>query len=321
MSRIFDAIRRGTDDISDTILEALADPGQNSLGDSEEGADALLASALQNLPPELTASAPIHVPVQVSPASQPGETAKDFQAGTVRLNRAAVQTVALKVKAHSPLLPFDTANWRASEQYRTVRTRILQDARKPRVIAISSAGVGDGKSVTAINVAGALSLKTESAVVLIDADCRRSSVHTQLSLPAAPGLTDILLDRCKLEDALIRAEQFPNFYILPAGARVENPSDLLESSRWAKLREQISDMFQFTVLDCPPIGTVSEWDLLRAACDGVIIVGRQDHTKLPEFLKAIESIPNEKMIGVLVNCVSDWFLSQPYQAYEYNRPQ
>jgi protein-tyrosine kinase len=323
MSRIFDAVRRGTDEITDTILAALEDPGQERTEDSEGSADILLANVLQNLPlpPEVAAPMPIDVPIPAFPASRADGMAKEGQTSTVCLNHTAIRTVALKVTSHSPLLPFDTANWRASEQYRTVRTRILQDTRKPRTIAVASAGVGDGKSVTAINIAGALSLKSESDVVLIDGDCRRSSIHAQLCLPLAPGLTDILLNKCNLDEALIKAEQFPNFYILPAGTHVENPSDLLGSSRWAKLCEQISGRFQFTVFDCPPIGAVSEWDLIQAACDAVIFVGRQDHTKLEEFVKALQSIPNQKLLGVIMNCVSDWFVSRPYTAYDYSRPQ
>jgi capsular exopolysaccharide synthesis family protein len=320
MSRIFDAVQRGGDDLTHTVISALEDTAQDGAG-SKLDAQALVDAALQNLAvpeaPFLPAS--IAVPIK-APHGLPSSAVKLVKPKPASPSKADARTVSLKVTGHSPLLPFDTANWRASEQYRTVRTRILQDARQPRTIAVSSAGAGDGKSVTAINIAGALSLKAEADVVLIDADFRRSSVHAQLSVPLSPGLTDILLDRCTFEGALIRAEQFPNFYILPAGTHVENPSDLLETTRWTKLREQISDMFQFTILDCPPVGAVSEWDLLQAACDGIIFVGRQDHTKIQEFLDALKSLPAEKLVGVILNCVSDWLLGKPYSSYEY-QPQ
>ena len=122
-----------------------------------------------------------------------------------------------------------------------------------------------------------------------------------------------------IEDALVRAEQFPNLYILPAGTRVENPSDLLERSPWQTLREQIADTFRFTILDCPPIGAVSEWDLLQAACDAVVVIAGQDHTQLAALLQAIESIPSKKLIGVVLNCVSDWLFARAHNAYEYPR--
>src|SRR5271165_2199584 len=72
---------------------------------------------------------------------------------------AAVRTMSLRLPAPSPLLPFEEGQWRASEQYRILRTKISQHAKQPRVIVVSSPSPGDGKSVTAINTAGALSLK------------------------------------------------------------------------------------------------------------------------------------------------------------------
>jgi protein-tyrosine kinase len=321
MSRIFDAVTRGTDEVADTILAALGDMPPDRV-EPEADVQALLGAALQNLPApdKLTPADSARHSLDAVAACQP-VLAKEIHPKPISLNRSAVRTVALKVTAHSPLLPFDTTNWRASEQYRTVRTRILQDARQPRMIAISSAGAGDGKTVTAINIAGALSLKAEADVVLVDADFRRSSVHTQLCMPATPGITDILLGHCAAEEAIVRAEQFPNLYILPAGKRVENPSDLLEARAWETLRDHLAACFRFIIFDCPPIGAVSEYDLLQAACDGVVVVGRQDHTRLEDFLDAVKSIPSEKLMGVVLNCVSDWFLSRPYNAYEYPRPK
>ena len=90
---------------------------------------------------------------------------------------AQIRTVALRVPAPSPLLPFGQGQWRPSEQYRILRTKLVQHPRQPRVIVISSPVAGDGKSVSAINTAAALSLKSEAQVLLVDADFRRSAVH------------------------------------------------------------------------------------------------------------------------------------------------
>lgn len=312
MSKIFDAIRRGHGEITDTVVSALENPGENAALDAERQ----LAEILSPLEESVTTRAVIGEQPATAVIFPPSVPASSVALSATEL-LSRVRTAPLQVSKHSPLLPFDTANWRASEQYRTVRTRILQDPRNPRLIAVSSAGVGDGKSVTAINIAGALSLKADTNILLMDTDFRRSNIHTQLSMPLVPGVTDILLNQCKLEDALIRAEQFPNFYILPAGTRRDNPSDLLETSGWMTLCEEVRRLFGFVIFDCPPIGAVSEYDLLQTACDGVIVVGRQDHTRVEEFLKAVRSVPGEKVIGVVMNCVSDWFLSRPYSSYDY----
>ena len=90
------------------------------------------------------------------------------------------------------MLPFDDGvSSHASEQYRIVRTRIVQHPSRPSLILVSSPDPGDGKTITAINVAGALSLKSEGSVLLIDADFRRPNIHEQLGLPIGPGLADL----------------------------------------------------------------------------------------------------------------------------------
>ena len=117
-------------------------------------------------------------PVPTPAADQPRAEApgRSSLAGKVR-------TLSLRIPAPSPLLPFEQGQWRPSEQYRILRTKIVQHAAQPRMIVISSPASGDGKSVSAINTAAALSLKVEARVLLVDADFRKSSVHAVLGLP------------------------------------------------------------------------------------------------------------------------------------------
>jgi capsular exopolysaccharide synthesis family protein len=232
-----------------------------------------------------------------------------------------IRTILLQVPPGSPVLPFDYANWGAGEQYRIIRTKIVQDARRMRMIVISSGGSGDGKSLTAINITGALSLKTETAL-LIDGDFRRASIHKQLNISRTPGLGDVLEGRAKLEDAIVRIEQLPRMYVLPAGEIQANPAELLDGKQWHILREQVRGHFDYIVIDSPPIGTVADYDLIEAGCDGVLFVARPDHSNRNACFKALNHIPKEKLIGTAVNCVKPWFLLRKssygsYQQYEY----
>ena len=95
-----------------------------------------------------------------------------------------------------------------------MRTKILHHPVKPRLILVSSPGPGDGKTVTAINLAGALSLKVEAKILLIDTDFRRSSIHVELGLPKEPGLTDVLVGAVPLAEAVIRTHQYSNLCVL-----------------------------------------------------------------------------------------------------------
>lgn len=350
MSNIFDAVRKGQGPITDTVLSALYDTPESTRPTSElDSANATYTSLLPELRPLLTGSGPVRKenlraegPVDesdllasvqrslaremedqhASDSSAPTDSAYAAPVDDPIDARERIRTVPLVISTECPLLPFDTNNWHASEQYRMIRTKIIQHPRKLQMVLISSACAGDGKSVTAINIAGALALTADADVLLVDGDFRRSAVHSRLSLPLTPGLVDVLLHRSPLEDALVRAEQFPNFYILPAGRPRDNPSDLLESAAWVSLQEQLRKQFRYIIFDCPPIGSVSEYDLLQSACDGVIVVARPDHTRLDDFLKALGSVPNNKMVGVVMNRVQDWFLHRPYSSrYDYPRDQ
>ena len=221
-----------------------------------------------------------------------------------------VRTLPARIALSTPLLPFDNTDALASEQYRIVRTRIIQHPRQPRLIVITSGGPGDGKSVTAINLAGALSLNLEGSVLLVDADFRRSSIRTQLGFPDTPGLAEVLKGECALENALIQVRQFRNLFVLAAGEAKCNPAELLADSRWPSTCTALRNLFRYVIIDSPPVAMVTDYDLIQAPCDGTILVARPDHTKRDTCLAAVNIVPKGRLLGVLVNCVSEWFLNQ-----------
>ena len=225
----------------------------------------------------------------------------------------------LQIPAGLPLLPFDNTHPHAAEQYRMIRTKLLQHPRQPSTILVSSAGPMDGKTVTAVNIAGALALKTEANVLLLEGDLRRPVLSVQLGTPPGPGLSDVLGAGLPLDEALVRIEQFPNLYLMVAGEPRSNPAELLDSSVWQTLLTQLRTRFGYIVIDSPPMGRVADYDLLQAACDGVILVARQDHTERHACLKALEGIPKDKLLGVVMNCVAKWFLWRS-PGYPYNYP-
>lgn len=221
-----------------------------------------------------------------------------------------MRTVSLRVPAPSPVLPFEDGQLRPSEQYRILRTKISQHPKRPHLIVISSPGSGDGKSVTAINTAAILSLKSEARVLLLDADLRRPSIHTQLGLPEAPGLVEVLKGDCVIEQALVRTQEFPNLFVMSAGKAPPNPVELLDTTTWRALCAKLSGLFQYVILDSPPMGAVADYDLIQAACDGVILVVRPDHTNRELCDKALKNVPKAKFLGVVLNYVPDWSLAR-----------
>jgi len=221
-----------------------------------------------------------------------------------------VGAVRIRLTSGSPVLPFDGSAPRAAEQYKIVRTKILHHPAQPRCLVVSSAQTGDGKSINAVNIAGCMALKDQASVLLVDADLRRSEMADTLGVPASPGLADVLAGHATLENAIVRLEPFPNLYFLPRGERHGSPAELLDSGRWRAIAALLKREFGFVVIDAPPVGLVADYDLVQDVADGVILIIRPDHTNRTLSLKAIESIPPEQLIGVVVNCASEWFLTK-----------
>jgi capsular exopolysaccharide synthesis family protein len=178
-------------------------------------------------------------------------------------------------------------------------------------VVITSPSAADGKSVTAINTAAALALKSEGRVLLLDADLRKSAIHLQLGLPESPGLADVLAATSAVEDAIVRAREFPNLYVMSAGAPRPNPAELLDSQKWNSLSAELRGLFRYVVIDSPPLGGLVDYDLIQAICDGVILVLRPDATNRKLCWNAIRLIPVAKFLGVVLNCIPDWAPGRP----------
>lgn len=278
MSKIFDAIQR--DNVLD--LSEICDTGTE-----------VMEASYEPLRPALSV-------VETSPPQLAGRNAR------------------LRISALSPLFPFDDVHYAAAEQYRIIRTKILHHPKKPRLILTSSACSGDGKTVTSINIAASLALKEDSSVLLVDADLRRPRVAEALGLPEGPGLTEVLSGTIDFRAALLQAEQFPNLSILTSGEAGENPAELLDSDRFRAFIETVRSRFSIVIFDATPVATVADYELLQHVCDGVVMVVRPEHTDRNRCTKGLELVPKEKLLGVVLNCVEDWWLWKT-PAYDYYR--
>lgn len=228
--------------------------------------------------------------------------------------------VRLRASARSPIFPSDKAGHPAAEQYRIIRTKLLHNAKKPKLVVVSSASSGDGKTTTSINIAGFLSLKSDFRVLLVDGDLHHPRIADELGLPITPGLTDVLSGTVALEAAIVRAEQFPNLYILPAGTPAGDAAELLDSPRWHEFLDKVRAQFATVIFDAPPVATVADYELLQIGSDGVVFVVRPDHSDRAACMRALESIPEQKLLGVVLNGVENWWLWKA-PAYGYYRSQ
>ncbi len=254
-------------------------------------------------------------PDRASAIKSPTDTT--FPAEFALPSLGSIRSVEVRPRKNIPLLPFAGESGQAAEQYRIIRTKILQHPRRPRSIVVSSAESGDGKSVTAVNVAGVLALSPESTVLLVDGDLHRSSLARYFDLPPTPGLANILDDQASLEESLVRIEPFPNLFFLPGGKSRRGPADELNSHRWKELSAALKAQFSYCVVDAPPAGALADFDLIQAAVDGVVLVVRQDHTNRMLWMRSLDSVPEDKLIGVVMNCIKPWFLGRGLGYYQY----
>lgn len=243
--------------------------------------------------------------------SQPPEAERPMKRGT---------EVPSQLSEWSPVFSCADNRSYAAEQYRIIRTKMLQRVNCGARLVVTSPGIGDGKTVNAINLAAALAMKTEGQTLLIDADLRRASVHRWMNIPLSPGLAEVLSGECEAQDAILPVKGLPGLLVMTAGQARENPTELLDSSRWRSLAEIVRRKFSQVIIDCPPVEVLADYDLIAAVCDGVILVVRPDHTNRPGCFAALAKV-RPKLTGVLLNETRDWFFWKKgvHSAYYYSR--
>jgi capsular exopolysaccharide synthesis family protein len=192
-----------------------------------------------------------------------------------------------------------------AEQYRALRHMIeeLRASSGLAVVAVSSPSVGDGKTTTAINLAGALAQSADAKVLLVDADLRAPAVGDKFGLRTVPGpgLVGAILDRRKtLADAVRRRPPFA-IDILPAGDKPTAPYELLRSARLVELFQEARRTYDYVIVDTPPLVAVPDCRVLASVVDGFLVVVAAHRTPKRLVEEALAIVEPAKMIGLLYN--------------------
>ena len=191
----------------------------------------------------------------------------------------------------------------AAEQYQGLRLAVerLARTREARVIAVSSPAAGDGKTVTAINLAGALARGSSARVLLIDADLRRPAVAKQIGLEDAEvGLADALGNGIPIERIIRTLDRF-NLAVIPAGTARAGVSQLLRSPRVEELIREARQRYDYVVLDTPPLLPVFDSALLAKSVDGVLLVVSANQTPRKLLGEALNLLDASKVLGIVFN--------------------
>jgi succinoglycan biosynthesis transport protein ExoP len=166
----------------------------------------------------------------------------------------------------------EPAGYRA-EQIRALRNRLvaMNPDGEPKSLVVTSAVRGEGKTVAALNLAMAFAELERHEVVLVDADMRRPSCERYLNLNPEPGLSDVLLGRVPV-DKVLRPAGYRQLKLLGAGARVQNPAEVLGATRLGELLHRLKERFQYIVIDTPPVLPSTDAGVLAARADGTLMI-------------------------------------------------
>jgi capsular exopolysaccharide synthesis family protein len=192
-----------------------------------------------------------------------------------------------------------------AEQYRALRHQIEQRHKTDNlsVIAVSSPGVGDGKSITAANLAGALAQASDASVLLVEADLRRPSIGTLLGFddPHGLGLVDAILDSdVSLADVILPRSPF-NLNVVLAGQTPPSPYEVLKSPRLGALLDEARRHYDFIILDTPPLAPVQDCRVVARWVDGILLVIAAGQTPRALLDAALDVLDPAKVIGLVFN--------------------
>jgi protein-tyrosine kinase len=238
----------------------------------------------------------------------------------VRLNihpgmLSEVPVVPFSPAMESHLLDLNNSHETPAEEFRTLRTRLnhLQTVQPLHTLVMTSPSPAEGKTFSAVNLALAQSHLAETAVLLSDFDLRRPIIHSLFQLDRAPGLTDFLTGQCTFPQALRRIEGM-NLYILPAGSPVKNPLELLNMRQVKALFEELPRTFNWAIFDTPPLLFSADANLLSTLADGTILVVKIGSTTFDNVTRAIQSLCENNVLGIVANGAR---ASELYSKYTY----
>ncbi len=197
----------------------------------------------------------------------------------------------------------DELSFAAAESYKLLRTNLLFSLpdQECRVIGVTSSVRGEGKSTTAVNLSYTLA-QTGKRVLLIDGDMRLPTIAQKMNMSAAPGLSNLLAGLSSERSCLRKSGYFDNWYILPSGDVPPNPSELLGSERMHALLERYKDVFDYILLDLPPVNIVVDALVITKWTDGIMVVVREnysDRRALDSCMYQIDKL-GVKMLGFVM---------------------
>ncbi len=205
-----------------------------------------------------------------------------------------------------------------AESFRTLRSRlqfITKEIKSP-VILVTSSMPGEGKTFTAMNLAGIYSM-TGKKVALVEFDLRRPQIYGKVGIKVEKGISTFLIGQHDLKEIRIDSG-YENLDIVPAGPIPPNPAELIESSKTEELFAKLREQYDFIIVDSAPVGTVSDSITLARLSDATLIIVRHGKTIAPLLANTLNGITNNGIHGIslVINDISHQNMKYSY-SYRY----
>jgi capsular exopolysaccharide synthesis family protein len=239
-----------------------------------------------------TAAPPYEPPSHHAPAWTPPASAAAEAEG------ARMPVGTLDVHLAAALAPQSLA----AEQYRSLRTRIkrAENGRAIRAIVVTSPNKGDGKSLTAANLAITMAQEFQQRVLLVDGDLRRPAVHKMFGVQEGQGLSDVLMGATDLNQVLIDVPEY-HLTLLPAGSLPSHPAELLGSAAMRRVLDNLRTRFDRILIDMPPVAPLADLQIVAPMADGLLMIVRAGVTPKPAIERALAGLDISKVLGLVLN--------------------
>jgi len=229
------------------------------------------------------------------------------------------EVVTLPLKSKDPhVIRFTEQDVHVAEEYRKLRSMILRLTKKQanqNTIMVTSAESGEGKSLTATNLALVLAQEFNHTVLLVDADLRRPALHAFLGVETTLGLTDCLVDGIDVGRALTKTG-IPKLTFLSAGRKTNRPAELLSSNKMKSLVHELKHRYQdrYIIIDTPPILLFSETHAVSSYVDGILFVVKEGVAS-SSVRAALDILKDVQILGIVYNNANPEQLNGRYHHY------
>ncbi len=205
-----------------------------------------------------------------------------------------------------------------SEQIRTIRTNLqfLKAASDSQVLLFTSSISGEGKSFVSLNLGASLAL-VDRPTVILEMDLRKPKLREALGMQNGVGISNYLIGECTLDEALQPIPGYDNYFLMPSGPIPPNPSELLSSPRLEQMMNELRERFSYVLVDSPPIGLVTDAQLIAPFADTTMYMVRHDVTP-KHYLKMIDTLYKEQRfqkLNIILNGVGEG--EAYYYSYSY----